>query len=234
MNGKLKSYLVYISTIVGIVAIMTFLEKSPLSDVFIIIIPTAISAILTIAISVLSYIEAGNKKDSGTVVQPPVIMQVNSHDWVDGKQESLDNDLASLPHSSESMKTEIINPKEHDIEYGELIDVKSKEKYKLSGIKVSVGRSMECDCCLKDLTMSRRHALLQLRRDFQKRGPSLTIMDMNSANGTKVNGRSIPFREEVQLHNGDIITFGSINMAYHEYEWFKEAVRLIYSISEDN
>lgn len=64
---------------------------------------------------------------------------------------------------------------------------------------VSVGRSLENDVVLDAADVSRRHAKLELE------GQILTLTDLESTNGTKVNGRPITSRA---VAVGDRIAFG--------------------------
>jgi hypothetical protein len=67
---------------------------------------------------------------------------------------------------------------------------------------ITVGRSRDCDCVLTDMTVSRRHALIDPRdgRWF--------VSDLGSANGTLVNGWRIV--DEATVRPGDRLTFGAI------------------------
>ena len=69
----------------------------------------------------------------------------------------------------------------------------------LSGSRVVIGRSRDCDVTLDDANVSRRHA--ELRRE----GASWVVADLGSTNGVKVNGRRV---QEQPLSPGDEITLG--------------------------
>ncbi len=69
----------------------------------------------------------------------------------------------------------------------------------LSGSRVVIGRSRDCDVTLDDANVSRRHA--ELRRE----GASWLVADLGSTNGVKVNGRRV---HEQPLSPGDEITLG--------------------------
>jgi hypothetical protein len=75
----------------------------------------------------------------------------------------------------------------------------------LSGERVLVGRSRECDVVLSDPNTSRRHA--ELRRD----GDGWTVVDLGSTNGIKVNGRRV---DQVPLQPGDRITLGLTELTF--------------------
>jgi hypothetical protein len=69
----------------------------------------------------------------------------------------------------------------------------------LSGNRVVIGRSRDCEVTLDDPNVSRRHA--ELRRE----GGVWVVADLGSTNGIKVNGHRVP---EAALTPGDEITLG--------------------------
>ena len=68
-----------------------------------------------------------------------------------------------------------------------------------------IGRSADCQLALDDPLVSRRHALLTVRVD------GVTVEDLGSRNGVRVNDSKIDGRVEV-VH-GDTITIGSQEMS---------------------
>lgn len=71
------------------------------------------------------------------------------------------------------------------------------------GAAASVGRSRDRDIFLVDPSVSRSHAELEMRRD------SLIVRDLDSSNGTFVNGERVQVRT---LAVGDIVAFGKTEM----------------------
>jgi hypothetical protein len=69
----------------------------------------------------------------------------------------------------------------------------------LSGNRVTIGRSRDCDVTLDDANVSRRHA--ELRRE----GAAWVVADLGSTNGVKVNGHRV---SQHPLQPGDEITLG--------------------------
>ena len=69
----------------------------------------------------------------------------------------------------------------------------------LSGARVLVGRSRDCDVVLDDPNVSRRHA------ELRRQGDTWMVADLGSTNGVKVNGRRV---QEQPLSPGDEITLG--------------------------
>src|SRR5918997_1123068 len=77
----------------------------------------------------------------------------------------------------------------------------------LSGSRVLLGRSRDCDIQLDDPNTSRRHA--EVRRE----GNAWVIADLGSTNGIKVNGSRVA---EAELHQGDEVTLGLIRLRFEQ------------------
>src|ERR687894_1672480 len=75
----------------------------------------------------------------------------------------------------------------------------------LSGERVLVGRSRECDVVMADPNVSRRH--IELRRGAR----GWAAVDLGSTNGMKVNGRRVGHAE---LSPGDRITIGVTDLTF--------------------
>jgi hypothetical protein len=75
----------------------------------------------------------------------------------------------------------------------------------LSGSRVVLGRSRDCDVVVADANVSRRHA--ELQRDEQ----GWSIADLGSTNGVKLNGRKV---EHAPLRDGDRITLGVTDLTF--------------------
>jgi hypothetical protein len=75
----------------------------------------------------------------------------------------------------------------------------------LSGSKVVLGRSRECDIVVSDPNVSRRHA--ELRRDNGR----WSIVDLGSTNGIKVNGQRV---SDATLREGDRVTLGVTDLTF--------------------
>jgi Protein of unknown function (DUF3662)/Inner membrane component of T3SS, cytoplasmic domain len=75
----------------------------------------------------------------------------------------------------------------------------------LTGERVLVGRSRECDVVVSDPNVSRRH--IELRRGTR----GWAAVDLGSTNGMKVNGRRVG---HVELNPGDRITVGVTDLTF--------------------
>ena len=71
--------------------------------------------------------------------------------------------------------------------------------------RITLGRALDNMVRLEDGTVSHHHAIMVQQAD------DYNLRDLNSTNGTRVNGLRIV---ETKLHNGDQIRIGSIEMRY--------------------
>jgi phosphoserine phosphatase RsbU/P len=84
---------------------------------------------------------------------------------------------------------------------------KSKRLFPVFGERAILGRQSDCDIVLDDKTISRHHAqILQVNQNY-------FIEDLNSSNGTYVNGQKIQGRHRLQ--ENDQITLGDLSIVFH-------------------
>lgn len=67
-----------------------------------------------------------------------------------------------------------------------------------------IGRSTECDVALNDTFLSTEHARLELRNG------TWTLDDLNSTNGTFVNGFEV--RAATEVNDGDVVRVGRVEL----------------------
>lgn len=85
------------------------------------------------------------------------------------------------------------------------------KKYDIKGRKViRFGTYIDNDVVINDCAVSRNH--VQIAEDNEGR---LTILDLQSSNGTYVNGQRI--NGEVELHHGDTVKIGNTIIGWEEY-----------------
>ncbi|MBI2301505.1 MAG: DUF3662 and FHA domain-containing protein [Armatimonadetes bacterium] len=70
-----------------------------------------------------------------------------------------------------------------------------------------VGRDPGCDLVLDSSDVSREHARLE------PRGPEFVLIDLQSTNGTRVNGNPVT---ELPLRDSDVIAFGPVQYRFRE------------------
>jgi hypothetical protein len=87
-----------------------------------------------------------------------------------------------------------------------LVDRDSHRPYDLAGTRIKIGRESANDIVIADINASRRHAELTLNQQGL-----WVITDMNSMNGTLVNGVSVASQP---LYPGDIVTIGKTDLEF--------------------
>jgi pSer/pThr/pTyr-binding forkhead associated (FHA) protein len=70
-----------------------------------------------------------------------------------------------------------------------------------------IGRHEDCDLIIRDRTVSSRHAELMVRAE------GVTITNMMSTNGTRVNGEEV---QTARLHDGDVLRLGRVNLVFKD------------------
>ncbi|MEW6696049.1 MAG: FhaA domain-containing protein [Bacillota bacterium] len=82
------------------------------------------------------------------------------------------------------------------------------KEFPLADYRISLGRRDTCDIVLSDSSVSRRHA------QFERIGGRFWLTDLNSTNGTYLNGLPV---DRVELTTGDVITVGNTVLIFKEY-----------------
>ncbi|MBX5474970.1 MAG: FHA domain-containing protein [Thermoleophilia bacterium] len=82
---------------------------------------------------------------------------------------------------------------------------RSGETFAPQGERTTIGRSPECGIFLDDVTVSRRHAVLE------QRGERWVIEDLGSLNGTFVNRERV---DSAVLEDGDEIQIGKYRLTF--------------------
>src|SRR5687767_4656579 len=70
---------------------------------------------------------------------------------------------------------------------------------------VTIGRSPSCNIAIDDDSISRRHAILHI-------GETVTIEDLNSANGTRVRGNKLEPGSLIVITVGELVGLGSLDI----------------------
>ena len=92
-----------------------------------------------------------------------------------------------------------------------LISARDGETIFLSKFPFYVGSLAEyMDYVIEQDTVSRFHAKLI------QQGNRVFVADLNSTNGTKVNGRGLTVGEQMPLTNGDRVVFADAEYTYYE------------------
>lgn len=86
---------------------------------------------------------------------------------------------------------------------GRMVLVAAGRRTILTGDRVTIGRSRECDVVIDDPNVSRKHAELRFRAG------GWLVADLGSTNGVKVNGKRV---REAPLEPGDEIMLGLVRL----------------------
>ena len=78
-------------------------------------------------------------------------------------------------------------------------------EYPVTSRRVVLGRSRECDIRVPDANVSRRHA------ELRQEGATYWIVDLDSTNGTEVNGRRV---DRSKVMDGDRIRIGGTDVVF--------------------
>ena len=84
----------------------------------------------------------------------------------------------------------------------------TKEVYKLSKQRTSIGRNRNCQIVINNNSVSKDHAIIEFDEDY-----NCTIKDLNSSNGTYVNGEKLK-TTPMKLRTGDKIQFGKYEIDF--------------------
>jgi hypothetical protein len=121
------------------------------------------------------------------------------------EDEQAEPEQADFGHTMVYSPSRDARPLEAPVAQGRALLVGAGKRTVLSGARVVLGRSRDCDIQLDDPNTSRRHA--EVRRD----GDAWVIVDLGSTNGIKVNGSRVA---EAELHPGDEVTLGLVRLRF--------------------
>jgi DNA-binding response OmpR family regulator len=85
-----------------------------------------------------------------------------------------------------------------------------RNRIRLAGDRLLLGRAADCDLVVTDSRVSRHHA------ELQRQGHGFLLADLNSTNGTYLNGRRLA--RAMPLRDGDVFEVGSARFTYHDPE----------------
>ena len=95
----------------------------------------------------------------------------------------------------------------------------------LSSERAVLGRANDCDLVVADARVSRHHAELFCE------GDSFFLTDLDSTNGTLLNGQRIA--QALPLQDGDVIEVGSARFVYHDPEATLDAGRFPHLVLDE-
>lgn len=102
---------------------------------------------------------------------------------------------------------------------------KSKKVFRLKSAETIIGRRQDCDLRVASAEVSRRHCLLSVFNGY------LNVQDLDSVNGTFLNGKRIAAKEVVRP--GDRIDVGPAHFTV-EYELTREGLNHLEQLGSDD
>jgi hypothetical protein len=112
---------------------------------------------------------------------------------------------ATMVYRPKSTPTQAATPEELGVERELVTLTVNGDEHSIDKRVVAIGRSKDCDIRLSDPNVSRRHA------EVRQEGTAYWIVDLDSTNGTSVNGRR---QKRARLENEDRITLGSTELVF--------------------
>jgi len=107
-------------------------------------------------------------------------------------------DEALSQQSKQQIRSQVVTP--HTVAYGVLVDINTKRPIYLKKEDVLIGRGDDCDIQIRSQTVSVHHARIH------RTSRGWAISDLDSHNGTKLNGRYI--NQPLLIFDEDMLTFG--------------------------
>lgn len=152
--------------------------------------------------------KGGNVYVNGQVIKEPTVIENGDEILIGSVPLTFVCDEAVSTQSRNEMKNAINNSPSHTVAYGVLVDVKTKKPVYLKSNDVLLGRAGNCDIQILSDTVSANHARIY----STTRGWAL--VDLESHNGTKLNGRFI--NQPQLIFDGDLVTIGDKVFVFYE------------------
>ena len=147
----------------------------------------------------------GNHIDGSAVIEDGDIITIGTVSFVFQCQEAISSAKKKTIRSNAKQNA---SPQQRNVAYGVLVDVKSHKPIYLKKQDVLIGRSEQADIQIKSSAVSARHARIH------KTSKGWALSDLDSHNGTKLNGRFI--NQPQIIFDEDMITFGDRVFIFYE------------------
>lgn len=112
--------------------------------------------------------------------------------------------ITDIPVSNWNVEKTILINDDENIS-ASFVRIDTKQRFILDSFPFYIGRAQDCQLKLEDMSLSRQHAKIE------KSESGITVEDLDSGNGLKVNDISI---SQVLLMDGDILTLGHIKLRF--------------------
>ncbi len=112
---------------------------------------------------------------------------------------------ATMVYKPKTPETEAVSAEELGLEREVATLTVDGTRHELDKRRAVIGRSKDCDIQVSDPNASRRHA------EIRQEGAAHWVIDLDSTNGTEVNGRRL---KRAKLRPGDTITIGATELVF--------------------
>jgi Protein of unknown function (DUF3662)/FHA domain len=112
---------------------------------------------------------------------------------------------ATMVYKPKAPETEAVSAEELGVEREVATLTVDGKRHELDKRRAVIGRSKDCDIQVSDPNASRRHA------EVRQEGAAHWVVDLDSTNGTEVNGRRL---KRAKLRPGDTITIGATDLVF--------------------
>jgi hypothetical protein len=146
-------------------------------------------------------------KERGWMLRGPALVRLESSDEVNFGTYILNGRVEAVDRDATGAVTSAVRRGEPSARLRVVRGGEPGAEYPLQGPRVVAGRSSDCDVPLDDSTVSRRHAAFVLR------GDDWWVVDLESTNGTRVNGSDTV---EQRLRRGDRVELGEAVLEFAE------------------
>jgi hypothetical protein len=113
---------------------------------------------------------------------------------------------ATMIYRPAQQPTEAATPLELGVEQEQVTVEVEGRRVPVTGRRMTIGRSRECEIQVNDPNVSRRHA------ELRQEGATYWLVDLDSTNGLEIAGRR---HKRVKLENGTHVTLGSTELVFH-------------------
>ena len=86
-------------------------------------------------------------------------------------------------------------------------------EFELKAPTFTIGRALHCNLTIDDPLVSQHHAQIERHEDPQQGRASYRLKDLNSTNGSFVNGEQV---QERQLRDRDVLRFGTKHFVFRD------------------
>ncbi|RMG56853.1 MAG: FHA domain-containing protein [Gammaproteobacteria bacterium] len=86
-------------------------------------------------------------------------------------------------------------------------------EFELGSTTFTIGRALHCNLTIDDPLVSQHHAQIERHDDAPDGSPRYLLRDLNSTNGSFVNGEQV---EEHSLQDRDVLRFGTKHFVFRD------------------